>query len=64
MCRWIGSNFNDCLDFYGVAFSAIFSRVTRMGLHIFETKGVRKLWQVRIQQGSRKIRGKRVVTVF
>ena len=50
VCRWIGSNFNDCLDFYGVAFSAIFSRVTRMGLHIFETKGVRKLWQVRIHK--------------
>ena len=30
MCRWIGSHFHDCIDFYGVAFSAIFSRVTRI----------------------------------
>ena len=44
----LGSHFHDCIDFYGVAFSAIFNRVTRMGLHIFEISGVRKLWQVRI----------------
>ena len=50
MCRWIGLHFHDCNDFYDVAFSAIFSRVTRMGLHIFETQGVRKLWQVRIHK--------------
>ena len=48
MCCWIGPHFHDCIDFYGVAFSAIFNRVTRMGLHIFEISGVRKLWQVRI----------------
>ena len=28
MCRWIGSHFHDCINFYGVAFSAIFNRVT------------------------------------
>ena len=39
-CRWIGSHFHDSIDFYGVAFSAIFNRVTRMGLHIFEISGV------------------------
>ena len=44
----LGSHFHDCIDFYGVAFSAIFNRVTRMRLHIFEISGVRKLWQVRI----------------
>ena len=48
MCRWIGPPFHDCIDFYGVAFSAIFNRVTRMGLHIFEISGVRKLWKVPI----------------
>ena len=36
MCRWIGSHFHDYSDFYGVAFSAIFNRVNRMGLQIFE----------------------------
>ena len=34
--HWIGSHFHDCIDFYGVVFSAIFNRVTRMGLHICE----------------------------
>ena len=48
MCRWIGPHFHDCIDFNGVAFSAIFNRVTRMGLHIFEISGVRKLWKVPI----------------
>ena len=48
--RWIGTHFHDYIDFYGVAFSAIFNRVTRMGLHIFEILGVRKLWQVRIHK--------------
>ena len=48
MCRWIGSHFHDCINFYDVAFSAIFNRVIGMGLHIFEISGVRKLWQVRI----------------
>ena len=64
MCPWIGSHFHDCIDFYGVAFAfpAIFNRVTRMGLHIFEILGVRKLWQVRIH--NRKIHGKKVVTIF
>ena len=52
-CRWIGSHFHDSIDFYGVAFSAIFNRVTRMGLHIFEISGVRKLLQVRIHLGGR-----------
>ena len=52
-CRWIGSHFHDSIDFYGVAFSAIFNRVTRMGLHIFEISGVRRLWQVRIHLGGR-----------
>ena len=37
-------------DFYGVAFSAILNRVTRIELHIFEILGVRKLWQVRIHK--------------
>ena len=48
MCRWIGSHFHDCIDFYGVAFSAIFNRVTKVNLHIFEILGARQLWQVRI----------------
>ena len=48
--RWIGTHFHEYIDFYGVAFSAIFNRVTRMGLHIFEILGVRKLWQVRIHK--------------
>ena len=48
MCRWIGSHFHDCINFYDVAFSAIFNRVIGMGLHIFEISGERKLWQVRI----------------
>ena len=53
-CRWIGSHFHDSIDFYGVAFSAIFNRVTRMGLlFFFEISGVRKLWQVRIHLGGR-----------
>ena len=34
--HWIRSHFHDCIDFYGVVFSAIFNRVTRMGLHICE----------------------------
>ena len=50
MCRWIGSHFHDCINFYDVAFSAIFSRVTRMELHICEILGERKLWQVRIHK--------------
>ena len=50
MCRWIGSHFHDCIDFYGVAISAIFSRVTRVELHICEILGERKLWQVRIHK--------------
>ena len=28
MCRWIGSHFHGSIDFYSVAFSAIFNRVT------------------------------------
>ena len=63
MCRWIGSHFHDCIDVYGVAFSATFNRVTRISLHIFEILDVRKLWQVRIHK-PRKTRGKKVVTVF
>ena len=47
---WIGSHFHDCIDFYGVAFLAVFNRVTRMGLHIFEILILRKLWQVRIHK--------------
>ena len=50
MCRWIGSHFHERIDFYGVAFSAIFNIATRMGLHIFEILGVRKLLQVRIHK--------------
>ena len=30
-CRWMGSHFHDWIDYHGVAFS----RVTRMGSHIF-----------------------------
>ena len=30
MRSWIGSHFHDYSDFYGVAFSAIFNRVTRI----------------------------------
>ena len=45
-----GSHFHDCIDFYSVVFSAIFNRVTRMGLHICEILGERKLWQVRIHK--------------
>ena len=52
-CSWIGSHLHDSIDFYGVAFLAIFNRVTRTGLHIFEISGVRKLWQVRIHLGGR-----------
>ena len=48
LCRWIESHFHDCINFYDVAFSAIFNRVIGMGLHVFEISGVRKLWQVRI----------------
>ena len=62
MCLWIGSHFHGSIDFYGVAFSAIFNRVTRMELHIFEILGVRKSWQVRIYK--QEINGKKVVTVF
>ena len=50
ICRWIASHFHDCIDFYGVAFSAIFNRVTKMGLHIFGILDVKKLWQVRIHK--------------
>ena len=46
--RRTGWHFRDCMNFYDVAFSAIFNRVMGMGLHIFEISGVRKLWQVRI----------------
>ena len=46
--RRTGSHFHDCINFYDVAFSAIFNRVMGMRLHIFEISGVRKLWQVRI----------------
>ena len=48
LCRWMESHFQDCINFYDVAFSAIFNRVIGMGLHIFEISGVRKLWQVGI----------------
>ena len=48
--HWIGSHFHDCIDFYSVVFSAIFNRFTRMGLHICEILGERKLWQVRIHK--------------
>ena len=34
--HWIESHFHDCIDFYCVVFSAIFNRVTRMGLHVCE----------------------------
>ena len=43
MCRWIGSHFLDCIDFYGVAFSAIFNKFTRTGLHIFEILGPKEI---------------------
>ena len=46
--RRTGSHFHDCINFYDVAFSAIFNRVMGMRLQIFEISGVRKLWQVRI----------------
>ena len=39
MCRWMGSHFHDWTDYNGVAF---FSRVTRMGSHIFGISGIRK----------------------
>ena len=42
ICRWMGSHFHDSTDFNGVAFSSIFNRVTRMGLHFFGTLRVRK----------------------
>ena len=32
MCHWMGSHFHDWIDYNGVS---IFSRVTRMGSHIF-----------------------------
>ena len=32
MCRC--SHFHDCIDFYGIAFSDIFNRFSRMELHI------------------------------
>ena len=31
MCRWIGSDFHDWIDYNGIAFSI----VTKMGSHIF-----------------------------
>ena len=49
MCRWIGSHFHDCIDFYGVAFSAIFSRVTRINKRLTFHSG---LVQKRTNMGS------------
>ena len=49
MCRWIGSHFHDCIDFYGVAFSAIFSRVTRINKRLPFHSG---LVQKRTNMGS------------
>ena len=49
MCRWIRSHFHDCIDFYGVAFSAIFSRVTRINKRLPFHSG---LVQKRTNMGS------------
>ena len=42
MCRWMGSHFHNWVDYNGVGY--IFSRITRMGSHIFEISGIRKFW--------------------
>ena len=46
MCRWMGSYFHNCIDYNGVAFS----RVTRMGSHIFRFFGVRQLFIFRVNK--------------
>ena len=45
MCRWMGSHFQDCINYYEVAFF----RVTRMGSHIFRILGVRKFRYLDVQ---------------
>jgi len=48
MCRWMGSHFQDWIDYNGVAFSIGPNRVTRMGSHICGISGISKSWQVGI----------------
>ena len=48
MCRWMGSHFQDWIDYNGVAFSIGPNRVTRMGWHICGILGVSKFRQVGI----------------
>ena len=45
MCRWMGSQFHDWVDYNGVAFSIGDNRVTRMGSHICGISGVSKFQQ-------------------
>ena len=48
MCRCMGSDFHDWIDYNGVAFSLGANRVTRMGSHICGISGVSKFRQVGI----------------
>ena len=49
MCRWMGSDFHDWIDFNGVALS----RVTRMGSHIFLIFGVRQFFILTVSKRTR-----------
>ena len=48
MCRWMGSQFHDWIDYNGVAFSIGTNRVTRIGSQICGISGVSKFRQVGI----------------
>ena len=41
MCRWMGLHFHNWADYNGVAFSGVYSRLTRMGLQFFGTLRLR-----------------------